>query len=216
MTTAPSYAEETVQAEAEGEQPEVPATAGGGTSAARAEAEGGSTEPPDVQAEESPSGSHPEGDSVQAEAGAADTAELPAAEERGERITLPERARTSARKWVAEAAASGAIGGGPDGLAAHLRNPHPAPLRTHFGHLDRARAELFRKDNDARLGAARKAAFHLLIAIPVKVLAKAMKVTGKTLAHSGEVLDWAADSPYMIIPMGVLIAVLVTVLWLLG
>lgn len=216
MTTAPSYAEATAQAEAEGEQAEARAIAGGSTSAPQPEAEGGSTEPLAAQAEESSSGSHPEDDAVQAEERTDDTEPLPAAEDRGERITLPERVRTAARKWAAEAAASGAIGGGPDGLAAHLRNPRPASLRTHFGHLGRARADLFLKDNDDRWGAARRAAFHLLVAIPVKALAKAMKVTGKSLAHSGEILDWAADSPYMILPMAVIVAVLITALWLLG
>jgi hypothetical protein len=150
------------------------------------------------------------------EAGSDGTEELPVADDLGDRITLPERARAAARKWVAEAAASAAIGGGPDGLASHLRNPRPAPLRAHVGHLGRARADLFREGNDDRWGAARRAAFHLLVAIPVKALAKAMKVTGKSLAHSGEILDWAADSPYMILPMAVIIAALATVLWLLG
>ena len=52
--------------------------------------------------------------------------------------------------------------------------------------------------------AAGKAAYCILIAIPVKLLAK-------TVRHGADILDWAADAPSRLILAAVIIAVIAAV-----
>jgi hypothetical protein len=110
----------------------------------------------------------------------------------------------SVRGWLSAAAESRHLGGGPDGLAAHLADPHPEPLKTHLRHAgDSARAVMDRGNQDKGI-AAGKAAYCILIAIPVKLLAK-------TVRHTADILDWAADAPSRLILAAVIIAVIAAV-----
>lgn len=103
-------------------------------------------------------------------------------------------------QWLSRAAGSRHLGGGPDGLAAHLANPSPESLRAHLRHAGNA-------DGGAR-------AYHLLVAIPVKSAAKTLKATGKTITRAADILDAVPDSPLVAILVIVVIAVIAAMIWL--
>ena len=112
------------------------------------------------------------------------------------------------RRWLSAAASSRHLGGGLDGLGAHLANPHPEPLRTHLRHAGNAIQAARDPDNGRRAASAAKAAYHLLIAVPLKLAAK-------TVRHGADILDWAADEPPVLILAAVILAVIAAV-FLLG
>lgn len=118
---------------------------------------------------------------------------------------IPEtRAGTPAvRRWLSEAAGSRHLGGGPDGLAAFLANPRPEPLKTHLRHAGNAFRSRSAPESDSS-AAAGKAAFHIAIAIPLKLLAKILR-------HAAGILDCAADAPHVLILAVVIIAVITAV-----
>jgi hypothetical protein len=111
---------------------------------------------------------------------------------------------SSVRGWLSAAASSHHLGGGPDGLAAHLADPHPEPLSAHLQHARDSALDVIAVANENRAAAVAMTAYRVLVAIPVKLLAK-------TVRHGADILDWAADAPARLILAAVIIAVIAAV-----
>lgn len=109
-----------------------------------------------------------------------------------------------ARGALAAAAGSHHVGGGPHGLAAFLAHPRPEPLETHFRHAGNAVRAAMDPGGENRAAEGGKAAYHILVAIPLKMLTK-------TLRHIADILDSAPDAPHVLILAAVTAAVIAAV-----
>lgn len=112
-----------------------------------------------------------------------------------------------ARRLLSSAVGSHHLGGGPDGLAAHLADPSPEPLGTHLRHAGNAIHAARDPGNEHRGTAAAKAAYHILVVIPVKAAAKA-------LTRVAVILDAMPESPPVAILVFVAVAVTAAMIWL--
>ena len=109
-----------------------------------------------------------------------------------------------ARGGLAAVAGSHHVGGGPHGLAAFLADPEPEPLETHFRHAGNAIRAAMDPAGENRAAEAGKAAYHIVVAIPLKMLAK-------TIRRGADILDCAPDAPHILVLAVVIIAVITAV-----
>lgn len=124
-------------------------------------------------------------------------------------LAVPVDARTTPTVlgWLSIAAGNRHLGGGPDGLAAYLKDPRPEPLITHVRHAAIAVRAARDPQNGERGIAAAKAAYHILFAIPVKAVAQAVK-------RGADIADAAPDNPLVLIFLAVVFLVAVVVVLL--
>ena len=108
---------------------------------------------------------------------------------------------------LAAVARSHHVGGGPHGLAAFLAHPEPEPLETHFRHAGNAIRAAMDPAGENRAAEAGKAAYHIVVAIPLKMLAK-------TIRRGADVLDCAPDAPHILVLAVVIIGVIAAVILL--
>lgn len=116
-------------------------------------------------------------------------------------------AEPPARRRLAAVAGSHHVGGGPHGLAAFLADPRPEPLETHFRYAGNAVRAAMDPAGENRVAEAGKAAYHILAAIPLKMLAK-------TIRRGADILDCAPDAPHILVLAAVISGVIAAVILL--